>query len=274
MRSEPRLETLQQWLHAVIAHPGDVYEALESDQARQYVDDVERAVLPSKTLQPAQRVGVYHGMYLMRMVEALEADYPAVKQFLGCGAFENLVRDYVQQFPSSSFTLNRLGDRFPDFLAASKVRHRVFLSDLARLELAMTEVFDEEEATPLAADSIANVEPETLPSLRFRAIPALRLLAFAYDASAAFQSYRDEEQIHPVRRKSWVAVHRRDFSVYRMPLSQPQFFLLRTLVDGETIGDALTSFYRRYRRLPEQHELFTWFRDWSAAGLFAAMETR
>ena len=40
------------------------------------------AILPSRTLTPVERVGIYHGMYLLRMQEALATDYPALKHFL------------------------------------------------------------------------------------------------------------------------------------------------------------------------------------------------
>jgi len=274
MPSEVALETLQQWMHAVIAHPGDVYEALDSPEAKRHIVDVDEVALPSRTLQPAQRVGIYHGMYLMRMIEALRDDYPAVVHYVGDHAFEHLVEAYTQAHPSSSYTFNRFGDHFPEFLASTKLRRKIFLADLARLELAMTQVFDETEAAALDAGAIAGVPPDALESLRFAPIPALRLLAFTYDANGAFQQYRDAQQVHPLRRKSWLALHRRDYSVYRMPLAETEFVFLRTLVNGETIGAALARFHRRFRRLPEQHELFTWFRDWSAAGLFASMETR
>ncbi len=271
MPSDLPLNTLQQWMYAVVAHPGDVYEGLASDAAQRHVRDVTAEVLPSATLEPAQRIGIYHGMYMLRMIEALEGDYPALARFLGHHAFEHLVRDYVQEHPSHSWTFNRLGDHLPEFIAASKLRRRIFLSDLARLELAMTEVFDEAEAAPLGAEAIGTVPPESLESLRFTTIPGLRLLALRYDANAAFQAFRDDEQIPVVRGKTWVAVHRRDYGVFRMALTQPAFSFLESLAGGASIGEAIVAFHRRFRRLPEQDELFSWFRDWSAAGLFASM---
>ena len=57
-----------------------------------------------------------------------------------------------------------------------------------------------------------------------------------------------------------------------MPLTREAFTFLGFLIARETIGGAITMFHRRFRRLPAQDELFTWFRDWSAAGLFAAIE--
>jgi hypothetical protein len=256
-------------MQSVVTHPGDVYEAAESTDL-----GVDAVILPSATLQPIQRVGIYHGMYMLRMIEALSVDYAALVQFLGEHAFEHLVRDYVQRFPSRSYTFNRLGDSLPDFIAASNLKRRLFLRDLAKLELAMTQVFDEAEAEPLPADAIASIASEQIADARVVPIPALRLLSLDYDANEAFQAFRDERTIKPRRQKSWLAVHRRDYGVYRMPLSREAFTFLESLAAGNTIGGAIESFQRRFRRFPEQDELFTWFRDWSAAGLFASIEVQ
>ncbi|MDP9360699.1 MAG: DNA-binding domain-containing protein [Acidobacteriota bacterium] len=261
------LAPLQEWMQAVVTYPGDVYEAAEAAAI-----DVDSVVLPSRTLQPIQRVGIYHGMYMLRMIEALEVDYAAVAHFMGEHAFSDLVRGYVQRFPSRSYTLNRLGDALTEYIADSTLKRRTFLYDLARLELAMTQVFDEAEVEALPAGAIASVPPERIEEVRFTPIPALRLLAFDYDANEAFQEWRDERAIKPRRGKTYVAVHRRDYGVFRMPLSREAFSFLGFLVSGGTIGSAIMTFRRRFRRLPEQEEIFTWFRDWSAAGLFAAID--
>src|SRR4051812_48603538 len=61
MPSDVALAPLQEWMQAVVTHPSDVYEA--ADAAEIAVGDV---ILPSRTLQPVERVGIYHGMYMMR----------------------------------------------------------------------------------------------------------------------------------------------------------------------------------------------------------------
>ncbi len=273
MRSDLPLAPLQQWMQAVVTHPDDVQSAVASKGATRFVKpaNLGDVILPSRTLDSVERVGIYHGMYMMRMVEALAEDYPALAHYLGHEEFEALVRHYVQHYPSRSYTLNRLGDHFPDFIEEANPTRRIFLRDLARLELAMTEVFDEEERAPLPAEAIASVAPDQIEGLRFTTIPALRLLAFDYDANAAFQAFRNDEQIQPRRVKSWLIVHRRDYSVYRMPLERPSFTIFRSLAEGETLGQAIASYHRRLHRMPGQSELFTWFRDWSAAGLFATI---
>jgi hypothetical protein len=166
-----------------------------------------------------------------------------------------------------------LGDSLPEYLASSTWKRRTFLRDLAKLELAMTHVFDEAEAEPLPADAIASIAPEQIADARVIPIPALRLLELDYDVNDAFQAFRDERPMKPRRQKSWLAIHRRDYGVYRMPLTREAFVFLESLAARQTIGAALETFHRRFRRFPAQSDLFTWFRDWSAAGLFTAIET-
>lgn len=268
-QSDLALAPLQEWMQGVVTHLGDVYEAAES--ATLAVDSV---ILPSATLEPIQRVGIYHGMYLLRMIEALTTDYGALAQFLGEDAFESLVRGYVERFPSRSYTFNRLGDSLPEYIATSTLKRRIFFRDLARLELAMTHVFDEAEVEPMPGDAISSIPPDRIIDARIVPIPALRLLSLDYDVNEAFQAFRDERAMKPRRQKIWLAVHRRDYGVYRMPLTRDAFTFLGFLIAGETIGGAIAGFQKRFRRMPEQDELFTWFRDWSAAGLFAAIEVR
>ena len=69
-------------------------------------------MLPSaRGLRAAERVGIYQGMYLPRMLEALESDYPGLAHFLGPRAWTRLVRRYLNAHPSRSYTLNELGRR-------------------------------------------------------------------------------------------------------------------------------------------------------------------
>ncbi len=158
----PGLDSLQRWLQEVVAHPGTVEEAIASPGAEREIpsERLAEVVLPSHSMTSAERVGVYHGMYLMRMEEALGVDYPVIRYFLGDDGFAELVRDYVQTYPSRSYTLNRLGDHLPRFIAdqAGEPR-RGFLHDLARLELAMTEAFDEQQSPVLSAEELAAVPP-------------------------------------------------------------------------------------------------------------------
>jgi hypothetical protein len=279
LTSQPPLDRLQRWMQAAIVHPGDIETALGSPTVRKEIAraDVDAVILPSPTLTSAQRVEVYQGMYLLRMEEALATDYPGLKHFLGDEDFFALVRDYVQIHPSKSYSLNRLGDRFPDFVAvAPDVRRRDFCADLARLELALALVFDAPETKALDASVIESIAPEAWETAVLRPIAAFRLVALRYPASAYLDTLTDPEHRHPeARRKdTYVACYRRDYGVYRHDLTRAAHDLLADLVRGVTLGAAVAAALKRGgRHRPKQDDLFKWFRQWVAGGVFASVET-
>ena len=260
----------------MVVHPGNDEEAVLSADAQREVpaERIGEVILPSATLTPTERVGVYHGMYLLRMRDALAGDYPGLEHFLGEAGFLRFVRDYVAAHPSRSHTLNRLGDHVPEFIARnSDLPRREFCSELARLELAVTEVFDSVEERPLGEDAIAAVPEDAWERARFRPIAAYRLLAFRYPVNAYLQSVRDEDHDHhprPRLKSEWVAVYRRDYAVYRLDLTSSAHDLLADLVAGEALGEAIAAALRRPgRRRPAEADLFRWFREWIGGGVFA-----
>jgi hypothetical protein len=273
----PDLDRVQRWLQAVIVHPGSVEQALASQEATAELPagELEAVVRPSWSLGAAERVEIYHGMYLLRMVEALEGDYPAVRHFLGEEQFSDLVREYVQRYPSRSYTLNRLGDHLPRFfLSAPGGRpHAAFLHDLASAELAVTEAFDEEESPVLDAEALRAVPEEAWAGARLQPIKAFRLLALRHPVVAHLEAAKHGRPApRPRRRSSFLAVYRRDYSVLRLELGAAEHALLAALVTGTPLGAALADAGLRLRASRREEAVFRWFRGWVAEGLFSAIE--
>ena len=242
------LGRLERWMQAVIVHPGRVEDAVRSSSATRHlkVSDARRALLPSKTMEPLERLAVYQGMYPLRMCEALAADYPGLSEFLGSGRFFDFVLAYVAVHPSHSYTFARLGDRVPEFLQETRlIPSAAFLSDLARLERAISEVFefDEERAGPPAPPPRHVATDWALR--RFAVSPTLRLLSFRYAAGPALDALKAGKRPSTRPRASWTAVHRRRYSVYRVELRREEFLLLEALVKGRTLGAALREAARK-----------------------------
>ena len=268
-------------MQAVIEQPGGAEDAVASAAARAELEPAEigRVILPSKSLTPVERVGVYQGMYLLRMLEALENDFPAVAHFLGSERFAGLVTDYVAAHPSRSYTLNRLGDRFPEFIregGSPHVRRRPFLADLARLEALVTEVFDAPESPAWPAErmaEIARIPEERWAAAVLRPVEALRIGAFGYPVNAYLQSVKEDNHDHPAtsRRATRTVVYRKRYEVWRMDLSKPAYEFLSALVRGRAFGDAVAAAARGLQGSPGD-QLFRWLRDWVAEGMFTRIE--
>lgn len=260
-------------MQAVIVHPGGVEDAVRARSATQHlkVFDARRAILPSKTMKPLERLAVYQGMYPLRMRDALAADYPGLAAFLGRERFFDFVLAYVAVHPSRSYTFARLGDRVPEFLRKSRrFAPAALLSDLARLEQAINEVFELDEGdaghAPTAAPPPRHVATDW-ESRRFRVSPTLRLLSFRYAAGPALDALKAGRRAATRPKASWSAVHRRFYAVYRLDLTREEFHLLGALGRGLTLGEALRAAAQACRKPLSPRAVTRAFRIFTAKGL-------
>ena len=262
-RPDSGLARLQGWMQGLVV---DVHRPVPADA-------VDGVILPSRTLAPAERVEIYRRMYPLRMREALESDYETLLHFVGDERFDALVHGYIAVHPSRSYTLNRLGDHFPEYVASAEGLPRpAFCAELAQLEHAIALVFDAAESDALDAEAVAAMG-EGVAQLRLRPIEAFRLLSFRYPVNAYLQSVRDDSHDHPriAAKSNWLAVFRRDHAVRRLELSKDQHGLLTSLLTGDTLGEAVLGTIASARRKPAPEEFFRWFRDWVGLRLFRAL---
>lgn len=257
-------------MQAFILARGEDEDALRAEavQAEVPAEVALNMVLPSDTLTSLERVGIYRGMYLARMEEALDSDFPGVKHFLGADEFFDLVAAYVDRYPSRSYTLNRLGDHFPEFVATrTDLPKHDFLCELARLEMALTQVFDAEETPVLSAEAIAAIPADAWENARLKPVAALRLMAFQYPVSAYLGGVDEENPFPRIKPKdNWVLAYRSHYSLYRDSLARPAYELLNALINGVPVGEAIGSV------AASQKKLFGWFREWMSSGLFQSVE--
>jgi hypothetical protein len=278
----PKLPDLLEWLQAILVDPDGVEAGIRSPEARRHVDITpERAgeiILPSATLSPLERIGVYAEMYPTRMRDALSTDFPAVKHFLGDGGWKRLIADYVLAHPSRHQNLNQLGRHLPRFIrTARSMPDQSFLADLAELEQAMVEVFDAAESPLADVKDLVDLAPEQWASAFFRPIRAFRVCTFNYPVNAYLQAVKDERETPPIRRaQTYVAVYRKKYSVWRMQLTRIQYRVVKLLVEGKTVAEAL---YKGAKGGGTDVaglavQLRSWFREWLEDGWFTAIEIR
>ena len=274
---DPNLGRIQRWMQACIVNQGTPEEAIQSEAAQAAIpaSQARTLVKPSATLEPLERLDIYRGMYLLRMEEALAIDYPSLKHFFGDDAFMQLVARYVDVYPSRSYTLNRLGDHLPEFIAALRdIPKPEFCYDLARLEYALTLVFDEQETPRLTQEAVQAVPQDAWEDARLKPIAAFRILEFDFPVSEYAGAVDEENPFPRIRkRKTYVAAYRANYRTHRLDLKRPAYELLSALASGKKLGEALMEVCTPGRRpAVKESQLFEWFRDWMAEGLFQAVD--
>ena len=183
-------------------------------------------VAPSPSLAPAERVGIYAGMYVARIVDALAEDFPKVAATLGPDAFADVVRAYLARHPSSAPSIRHLGAAFPAFVAN---RERGWLGDLARLEWARRDVFDAPDATPVTVADLERTPADAWPGLRFALVPACTRLVTGWPVHRLWSD--EPPELAPAR--TALRVWRDGFLVFQSPMDDAEEAALERVAAGE-----------------------------------------
>lgn len=253
----PELDRIQRWMQSAIVAGGEP----SARGARQ-------RILPSATMSPEERLGVYRGMYVARLNEVLRADYPAVAELLGDELFDEMAQMYVREHPSRSYTLNDFGAALPGFLKRLEgLPSAGYAHDLASFEFAQASVFDERETPPLTREAIAAVAEQDWPRARLEPVAALRILDMAYPVQEFIRARnRAAEGTRPARRRrrTRLAVYRRNYSVTWIELSAAGHAVLLALAGGRTLGEAVAG-------VRDPAAVFSMFQEWMTEGLFQSV---
>ena len=195
--------------------------------------------------------------------------WPVIADYLGDEEFENLTTGYVRKYPSRSYTLNRLGDRLQQYIAElPRFEQQDLLRDLARFELAVSEVFDAEESAALTDEQISAVPPEAWELATLKPIAAFRSGRFEFPVGLYKEAYRDRRAYPSLSAaETRVIVFRREYQVFWRELSAPAFGLLESIVRGRSLGEAVERACLEHGA--EESQLFSWFQGWMRDRLFA-----
>ena len=141
-------------------------------------------------------IGVYRDAYMLRLIEALTDDHPALLAQLGETEFAALVRAYAAAHPSRHPSIRWFGAALPAFLRdAAPWSEQPWLAELAAFERALRDAFDAADAAPIGIEAMAAVAPEAWPGLRFRFLPSLRRLDLAWSVAATWRDGAAPERL-------------------------------------------------------------------------------
>jgi hypothetical protein len=287
------LELLQREMAAAIMQPLTPDEDMRSvaPDGRPMAEVAASFIAPNSQLSSFERLEIYNRQYWYRVLSALAEDFPALRAVLGSVAFDALSIAYLTAHPSRSFSLRNLGSKLPEWLASNpsfaRRRHRLAV-DVARIEWAFVESFDNADHDPLTLEQIATLDASSRLALQ----PHLQLMALDYPADDLVLALHDREKrqaseagvksevapdepatISKLRRRStWLASHRVDFSVYYRRLQREEFLTLAAIRQGLPLADALEAGFAE-SRIPESRRpkrIGEWFATWAELGWICA----
>jgi hypothetical protein len=253
-------------------------------------------IKPNDRLTSAERLEIYSKSYWYRLIDGMFEDFPGLLAVLGMQRFNRLIRAYLADCPSQSYTMRDLGSRLEQWLrknseyAGNKIDVAL---DMVALEWAHIEAWDGASESVLGPEDLLELGPKLKIGLQ----PYIRLLELHYPvdelriqanaaaeehevASNAVTKHKQRKITHAAGRLKpeniFLAVHRVDLSVYYRRLSVEEFRLLTALREGQPIGKALLAVCKG-STIPVdelQPRLESWFGTWAELGWFCRPRRR
>jgi hypothetical protein len=251
----------------------------------------EEFIQPNDRLTAFERLEIYNRQYWFRLLNAFGEDFAALRAVVGQRRFDALAVAYLSANPSRSFTLRNLGRGLVEWLGAHGEyggRRRALAVDVARVEWACVEAFDNGQREPLTAAEIGGLGAES--RLELQAHVQLLALEFAADevvlemhgrerrgaseAGARSEVGAEPEGLQVGRRKTWLVVHRVEGSLYYRRITREEYQTLEGLRAGKGLVEALEAGFAGSRMAARRRAeaVRGWFAHWAELGWLCRAE--
>lgn len=245
------LKKTQLWLASIITRPIDENSTMDpiSPSGRPMVEEAWDHIVPSPTLQPAQRVEIYNQQYWWRLLSTMHDIYPLVVRLFGYHDFNRrLVIPYLVKYPPSHWSLSHLGDRFPQWVEEEyHEKDRALVLNAAKVDcaynvsfLALRKPGIDALATPENAASLLQLPLCFQPHLCLFKIP-YDLFQFRVEFLKQDPNYWVEHDFpeliqHPTGESFYFVHYRsRENSIIVEPLSASEYQVLQRFESGTTV---------------------------------------
>lgn len=187
-----------------------------------------------------ERLGAYVEGYRSRLIEALGTTYSALKATLGEEEFAVRMRRYIESTPSRHYSVRYYGAAVGGLMAAQgEAGARATLSDLARWEWTLAEVFDAPDDEPLSIDALGALPPAAWAGVSFRFRACVRRLQMCSNAvdywRAACQQGAAPAGFAVAAPTQWLLWRRGVATLFRS-LDATEALLLDAALSGESFG--------------------------------------
>ncbi len=218
----------------------DLQQAFQSAvlQLRETTPDF---IIDTDKASSAERFKVYTEAYRLRLIEALSADYPALKDWLGDDGFATMGRVYIDASPSDQFSIRWFGRHLPRFLVETPpYAEQPVLKELAIFEWALSEAFDAPECALTDYQHLAAIDPAYWPSLKLRFHPSLRRIDLDGNTPQIWQASNRKEPLPPFtispESVAWI-IWRQQLKLLFRSLSAEEAFALDAFMQGQCFAE-------------------------------------
>ncbi len=192
-------------------------------------------------LASEKRFSVYRNNVMASLIDAMGANFPAIKRLVGDEFFVSLAREFIVQFPPTQPILFMYGDEFGTFLENfPPVADFPYLADVARVEYAWLQSYHAADVSPLEAGELGNIAGEDVGRAKFVPHSSMWIFRSIWPAASLMDRNREGADCSDIDLSVGedILITRPVLDVQTLILPQGGFEFISALAGGETLEAA------------------------------------
>jgi hypothetical protein len=187
------------------------------------------------------RLGIYHNAYRIRLLETLRSDFPKLLTLLGDDYFNQLGLEYLSQCPSTHFSIDQFGSKFPDFLKNYPNLHQA-VYELSQFEWTLGEIITAPNADTIDKAALLQCNPESWAEIRCVLHPSVKWHMFEWQPMVIWNHLNersDEDLPAPTHSQKRACLFwRKNLQTYfRTTASDAEYLALQALATRKSFAE-------------------------------------
>ena len=210
-----------------------------------YDDDDAAVYIHADGVAAADRLSIYRNTFFGTLTNTLRLSYPAVHRLVGAEFFETSAQKFIEGEPPRGAYLDEYGAGFPDFLARFAAAASVpYLSDVARLEWAVSCALHAPDATPLDVAALREVAEGDHGHVRFVPHPSVRMIRADFPVDTIWRAVldRDDAALGAIDLREaplWLLIQRLPIGIDVRRLNEAAWRCTSALCAGRPLEEAI-----------------------------------
>lgn len=269
------LRELQLRMARAFTHPEGVKKWLASEAG-----EWAAAIETRPPLSVPARLEIYSDAYFFRICEYFDDEFGRLCRVVGKEVLHQIVRDYLDSYPSTYTSMSDIGGSLPAFLKEREGKYGPsWLSEMANMDWLANKAFWAENQPEFDRGVLSGLGEEDWPKVRLGIDSSVQLFESRYPVEQAwlikdpheplpdFSQWTESRYYHLIYRKEWVNYHQ--------DLPAEKYWSLKALQRGECLWSVGDSVHQRLG-LPADSKLVSesiaeWFSEWIGEGIIRSL---
>lgn len=201
---------------------------------------ITSAIVGTVNMPVTSRLQIYRDAYYLRLLEALQQDYPTLHALMGEEQFDQLGRHYIDSYPSHYRSIRWFGKDMALFLQHTQSNDdQPWQSEMAKFEWLLGQAFDAEDKTVITINAMAAIPAENWPGVSFKLHPSFCRFDLSWDIVSVWKALKETGIATPPKQVASIVcwmIWRKGYDIHFSSLTADEAYMVESMAMGATFA--------------------------------------